>query len=196
MSFEPNREISDFEEGVFAAIQTQGCLKDWISLQHREADLNQKTMAARSVEDELYKVYDRVAPNGVFSIWLSKGAEKAKGEHLQKDYRSAKAVRESIEHEMVVVRADIQKAIGRFLRDAVNPESLNLLAKESGIKRDLSSLLQELEKNGISVWGPHAQKQLSSICELQNESARLSQVYSTAAAKPGQTVRSASAGEK
>jgi len=98
---------------------------------------------------------------------------------LQEDYRSAKAVRESIEREMVVVRADMQKAIGIFLRHAVSPESLALLAKESGISRELSSLLQELEKSGLSVWGPHAQKQLSSLCELQNESARLSQVYKT-----------------
>jgi len=180
VSFELDKEFSESDRGMFAAIKTELSLEGWISLQRREAELSEKTMAARSVEDELYKVYHRVAPNGAISIWLLKGAEKAKAEHLQEDYRSAKAVRESLEREVVVVLADIQKAIGRFLRDAVSPESLVLLAKESGIKRELSSLLQELEKNGISVWGAHAQKQLSSLCELQNESAGLSQVYSAA----------------
>jgi len=195
VSFEPDKEISESDRGIFAAIKPAK-LEGWISLQRREAALNQKEMEARRVEEELYRVYDRVAPNGVISIWLSKGAEKAKAEHLQEDYRSAKAVRESIEREMVVVRADIQKAIGGFLRDAVSPESLVLLSKESGIARELSSLLQELEKNGMSVWGAHAQSQLSSLCELQSESARLSKVYSTTKCSTGTNVLSASAGEK
>jgi hypothetical protein len=180
VSFEPDREFSETDRGVFAAIKTELSLERWISLQRRETELNQKTMGARSVEDELYKVYHRVAPTAVISIWLLKGAEKEKAEHLQEDYRSAHAVRESIEREMVVVRADIQKAIGSFLRDAVRPESLVLLSKEGGVSRELSGLLAELGKNGLSVWGPHAQKQLSSLSEIQNESAGLSHVYKTA----------------
>src|ERR1700688_1466988 len=128
-------------EACLPQFKTELSLESWISLQRREAELDEKTVAARSAEDERDKVYHRVAPNGTISIWLLKGAEKSKAEHLQEDYKSAKAFRESIEHEMVVVRADIQKAIGRFLRDAVSPESLVLLAKESGIKRELSSLL-------------------------------------------------------
>jgi hypothetical protein len=51
-------------------------------------------------------------------------AEKAKAERVQEEYRSAKAIRESIERDLFVVRKDIQKAIGRFLRDAASPESL------------------------------------------------------------------------
>jgi hypothetical protein len=179
VSFEPDGEFSESDRSTFSAIKTELSLEGWMSLQRREAELNEKTVAARSVEDELYKVYHRVAPTGFISMWLLRGAEKAKAEHLQEDYRSAHAGRESIEREMVVVRADIQKAIGSFLRHAATPESLVLLAKESGMNKELSGLLQELEKNGLSVWGTHAQEQLLSLCEVQNESARLSQVYKT-----------------
>lgn len=197
VSFEPKREISDFEENVFAATKTQVSLKDWISLQHREAELNQKTMAARSVEDELHKVYGRVAPNGVFSIWLSKGAERAKAEHLQEEYKSAKASRESIDLDLFVVRREIRETIGRFLRDAINPAPLEVLAKQSTIKSELASLIHKLEESGISVWGAHAQAQLSSLSELEKEAAKLSHVYSATDAKPrSPTVLSAHAGEK
>jgi hypothetical protein len=197
VSFEPDKEVSGFEEGVFAAINIRVSLKDWLSLQHREAELNKKQMEACSVEGELYKVYDRVAPNGVLSIWLRKGAEKAKAERLQVEYRSAKASRELIDVDLLVVRKEIRKTIGLFLSDAVKPEPLEILAKQSRIKDELASLIRKLEENGMSVWGAHAQEQLSSLSELEKETAKLSQVYSTANPKPReQTVLSAHTGEK
>lgn len=178
VSFEPDKELTDPDRRVLAAIQTQLSPEGWISLQHSEAALNLKKTEARHHEEELYKVYDRVAPKGTLSIWLMKGGEKSNAERLQEEYRAAKASRESIERDLGVVRADIRKAIGRFLRDVVNHESLELLAKESSIKRELSKLFQELEEGGISVWAAHAQNQMLLVRKLENETARLSHVYS------------------
>jgi hypothetical protein len=183
VSFEPDKQCSDSDGRVLAEIKTQGGLEGWLSLQRREAALSQKKAEACNVEEGLYKVYDRVAPNGVLSIVFMSGAEKAKAERVQEEYRSAKAARESIERDLLAVREDIQKAIGRFLRDAANPESLELLAKESSIKQELSNVIQQAGENGISIWEPHAQEQLSLLCELEKETEKLSHVYSTANAK-------------
>jgi hypothetical protein len=42
VSFEPDKQFSDPDRGVLAAIKTQVGLEDWLSLQPREATLNQK----------------------------------------------------------------------------------------------------------------------------------------------------------
>jgi hypothetical protein len=179
VSIELDKKCSVSDRGLFAAITTQVSVEGWLSLQECEAALNKKKTEACRSEEELYKVYDRVAPHGGISIVLIKGAEKVKAKKLQKEYRLAKACRESIERDLIMVREDIRKTIGRFLRNAITTQSLELLAKESSVKENLSSLIQEIEETGIAIWGAHAQKQLSSLRELQNESARLSQVYST-----------------
>jgi len=197
VSFEPGKEFSDPDERIFAEIGTEVSLGDWLSLQRRETALNQRTLNARQVEDERYEVYKRVAPHGILSVWFSNGAEKVKAERLQEEYRTALASRESIEHELSEVREDIRKMIAHFLRDAVNPKSMERLAKESGVKAELTSLIRELEENGISIWETHAQKQRASLCELENESASLSHLYSTPSAKAGpQIILSANAGGK
>jgi hypothetical protein len=197
VSFEPGKEFSDPDERIFAAIGTAVSLGDWLSLQRCETALNQRKLNARQVEDERYTVYKRVAPHGTISVWFSNGAEKAKAERLQEEYRTALASRESIERELSVAREDIRKMIARFLRDAVDPKSIEHLLKESGVKAELASLIQELEENGISIWGGHAQKQRASLCELEKESASLSHLYSTPSAETGpQIILSANAGGK
>lgn len=195
VSFEPDKRSSDVDRETFAAI-TQVGLEDWLSLQLRETTINQKRIEACHVEEELYKVYDRVAPNGVLSIVFTKGAEKMKAERVRDEYRSAKTARESIEGDLKTVREDIQKAIGRFLRDASRPESMELLARESGIKQELSNLVREAEESGISVWSPHAQKQLALLRELENETQGLSQFYSTSDPKRKEKQLPGDAGEE
>jgi hypothetical protein len=185
VSFEPDKQFSDTDRGVFAAIGTQVNLGSWLSLQQHEAALNQKMTEARHVEEALRQVYDRVAPKGVLSIWLNDGAEKAKAERLREEYKAAKKSRKRIEQESSVAREDIRKAIGSFLRDAINPKSLDLLSKEASIKGELASLIQKLEENAGSVWGPHAQKQQSLLGEIANETTRLSDVFSSANARVG-----------
>ena len=74
VSFESDKRSRDVDRETFAAI-TQVGLEDWLSMQRREATQNQQKIKASRVEEELYKVYDRVAPNGVLSIMFTKGAE-------------------------------------------------------------------------------------------------------------------------
>jgi hypothetical protein len=178
VSFEPDKLFSDLDRGVHVAIKTD--LEDWLSLQRREAMLTQKKTDACNLEEELYKVYDRVAPKGTLSILFMSGAEKAKAERVQEEYRSAKTIRESAERDLLVVREEIQKAIGRFLHDAASPESLDLLVKESSVSRDLSNLVRESGEAGKSVWEPHAQAQMALLRELDKESESLAHVYSVA----------------
>jgi hypothetical protein len=127
VSFEPGKEFSDLDERSFAAIGTKVSLGDWLSLQRREAAVNQRKLNARQVEDERYTAYKRVAPHGILSVWFRNGAEKAKAESLQEEYRTALASRESIDHELSVAREDIRKIIAQFLHDAVNPKSIEHL---------------------------------------------------------------------
>jgi hypothetical protein len=197
VSFEPGKECSDSERGIFATIKTDLSLDGWLSLQRRETQISQRKLNARHVEDERYTVYKRVAPYGIISVWFSNGAEKAKAELLQEEYRTALATRESIEHELSLVSEEIRKMIAHFLRDAVNPKSIERLARESGVKAALTSLIRELEENGISIWETHAQKQRASLGELENESASLSYLYSSPSAKVGpQIILSANTGGK
>lgn len=195
VSFEPDKPSRDVDRETFAAI-TQVGLEDWLSMQRREATQNQKKIEACRVEEELYKVYDRVAPNGVLSIVFTKGAEKIKAERVREEYRLAKTSREKIECDLKTVLEDMQKAIGRFLRDASRPESMELLARESGIKQELSNLVRDAEENGISVWGPHAQKQLALLRQLEDETQGLSQFYSTSDAKRKEKQLPSDAGER
>jgi len=197
ISFEPDKEHNATDRDIFAAIGTDVSLEGWLTLQRRELALNVKEMEARQVEDGLYKVYDRVAPIGVVSIWFSNGAEKAKAERVRQEYSAAKDIRESIDRDLCAVREEIRKTIARFLRNAITPQSLEILAKKSRVSGELASLIQQVEENGLSVWGSHAQRQISSLSELEKETARLLCVYSTTNAKHrNQTALSANAGEK
>jgi hypothetical protein len=197
ISFEPDKEYNDTDRDIFAAIGTDVSLEGWLSLQRREVALNVKEMEARQVEDGLYKVYERVAPIGFISVWLSNGAEKAKAERVRQDYRGAKDIRESIGRDVFAVREEIRKAIARFLRNAITPQSVEILANKSRVSGELASLIQQVEENGLSVWASHAQRQILSLSELEQEAARLLCVYSTTKANQrNQTALSANAGEK
>ncbi|MCU1306733.1 MAG: hypothetical protein JWN45_1428 [Acidobacteriaceae bacterium] len=167
VSFEPGTRLSDSDRRVL--MNTQLDIEGWLQLQQREAALDESKDRARYAEGELYKIYGRVAPNGTLSILLMSGAEKDKAERAQEEYRSAKANRESIERDLLVVRQDIQKTIGRFLREAASPESLQRLVKESSVKEDLFRLIQDAGQNGMSVWEPHAQGQMSLLREIEKE---------------------------
>jgi hypothetical protein len=173
-SLQPGARLSDTDQEALASIKASLNVDNWLSLQHRETELDQKKKEAGVLEEELYKVYDRVAPNGFISILLLSGAEKAKAERLQAEYRSFKSSRELVERDLASVRKEIQETIGRFLGDAASPESLGVLARESSIKRQLSGLLKEAAEDAISVWRPHAEMQLTLLCELEKEGEKLS----------------------
>ena len=179
ISFEPENRMSDADRAAFGEISPWITLEYWSSLQSREAALIKRKTEASTIEEGLYKVYDCVAPNGFLSILFMSSSDKAAAERTQQEYKSAKAIRESIENELSVVREDIQKSIGRFLRDATKPESLELLAKGSSIKKGISDLIQEAGNTGISIWEPHAREQLSSISKIATETENLSSVYSS-----------------
>jgi hypothetical protein len=49
------------------------------------------------------------------------------------------------------VREDITEAVGRFLRDASRPESMELSARGSIIKEELSNLVREADENGARL---------------------------------------------
>ena len=116
---------------------------------------------------------------------------------MRQEYSAAKDIRESIDRDLFAVREDIRKAIARFLRNAITPHSLEILANKSRVSGELASLIQQVEENGLSVWASHAQSQISSLSELEKETARLLCVYSATNAKQRtQTALSANAGEK
>jgi len=174
-SFEPGREPN--EEDRNALSQAQLSLNDWFAFQRKEAQLKENLSAAKIREDEAYKLYDSVARFGSLQISFMNDADKAKAKKFQEDHRTAKATREQIEKRLNDAREGIRAMIASFLSNAINRDSLEILATRSSVRRELSTMLEGFEDRGRAVWDQHAKQQGSSLEELRRECERLSGFY-------------------
>lgn len=175
VSFEPDKEPNEYDQSALA--KTKLSLEEWVSAQRTEALLTQELTEAKRREEAAHELYDKVAPFGFASKLFMNDAEKAKAERFQQEYRSAKASREEIDQKLARAREYIRRIIGRFLRSALEPESLKLLVTESSIKEELKKLFDESDRKVTEVWRPHSEQQKSSLSVLGSETESLSSFY-------------------